>query len=397
MIFSARYVDARGRVMQESLRAESAQALHADLSERGGLLLEAEEALSAPGAAPAGLSSRRLLRILDSLRTALSAAVPVHEALAAIEQQVTDPSTKAVVSELRRDVEVGEPLHRAMAQQSAVFDPRIVAMVAAGERSNSLDQVLAQIVSALEWRRDLRAHTIRALTYPVVVLAATGGLFAFLLLHLLPSLAGLVEQSDSVPDLARSVVRLSLWMEDRLWIVAVAIVSALYGAWESVRTPVRRGRLVDRVLRLPVFRSVGDAFDRLRLCRTLQTLLSSGIPFTTAFDLSSGAVQSSEIRNACRAAHEELLQGERPGQVFSDNALLDPLACSAVSVADRAGRLEEVFDSLGRSLERDVRERIAKAVALIEPAVTIGLGALVGAIAALVISTLYGSMGGIAG
>ena len=71
--------------------------------------------------------------------------------------------------------------------------------------------------------------------------------------------------------------------------------------------------------------------------------------------------------------------------------------CSAVSVADRAGQLEEVFGSLGRSLERDVRERVAKVVALIEPGVTIALGVLVGAIAARVVSTLYGSIGGLTG
>lgn len=391
------YLALDGGTASGVLEAEDLQALHEQLHRQGCLLLQADP-LQLRAAVPERLllPPSRLLALLQSLHAALDAGVPLLTVLQAMQQEEVDARVEAMLANLGERIGNGQTLADAMAAWPRAFPAVFRAMVHAGEQSGTLPGVLASICGFLEWRMAVASTVRQALIYPLVIAAAGYGLLLLLLGFVLPRLNGIISKMGSeLPAASRALVAVSTLVADHIPAVLGGTVMLSVAAVAMLRSDAGRTAFAGALARLPVAGHVVHTLTTAQLCRTLGVLLRSGLTMPHALELAGLAVYRRRSRELVMAARDDILGGGKVTDSLARTGLLPPVAMSMVRVGEDSGRLPETLDHLSGVYDREAKEAVRRALALLEPMFTVALGLVVGGVAVLVISTIYSSMRGL--
>jgi type II secretory pathway component PulF len=398
MQFESTFVEADGRRVSAVLDADSEQALHEGLARNGRLLLTATAVVQQP-ARPRSprLPSRKMVAFTQSMETSLEAGVSILQAFESIRSQETDPRVAEVWQHIIDQVSQGEALADAMAAHPRTFTPLYCAMVRAGETSGTLDKVFASLGRFLEWRAELRAVAMQAMIYPLVVCSAAYGLVVFMLSFVIPRIAEIIRKMVSdLPPASRLLLLLSDLVQGHLLTVLVGTAACVTGLVVFARTDAGRQLSSSFLSRLPLARNIIATLNLAELSRTLAVLLESGLSMVQALDLSSGIVSLPRLRQGIKGSRQMITDGARISDAFAAQQIFPPLAMSMIKVGEEAGSLPTSFQRLGVVYDRDAKSAVKVALGVLEPAVTVMLGVIVGGVAAIVITTLYKATQGLA-
>lgn len=404
MRYRSTYLDERGAAVTAVLEAPDEQSLHEELHRRGHVLVRvrAEDGGAVRGPADVGgtsdqkLAAGRLLLFLQALQNSLDAGVPLLSALAALEEQEDDDATAAIYSDLRDRIAGGQPLSDALAHYPRIFPAVSCALVRVGESSGRLPIVLATMVEFLEWRTALAATVKQAVIYPAVVMTAGYGLLLFLMSFVIPKLGGVLEKiGNDLPAASRLLIDSSKFVAGNLGWIVLASIGGVVGLAMLLRSDLGRGLLARLFASFPVASRVVRSLSLVQTCRNLGVMLEAGITLPAAVEYTADAVSLPRLSIALRAVRERLLGGTKLTDALAEEEVLPPIALSMVRVGEDTGRLPHCFERLAAVYDREVREAVKRAIALLEPVVTICLGVVVGGVAVLVISTIYGAMKGL--
>jgi len=390
------YLDHDGSRSTAVLEARDEQELHEQLFLDGRVLLQAKPAKGDAGSGRAArLSSRKLLVLVQSLESALDAGVPILAALAAMQDQEKDPRFERIYRRLFEQVEAGLPLSAAMAEFPRSFSPVLCAMVEAGEESGSLPGVLASLGEYLVWKQELTSTARQAMIYPIVVLSAGYGLVLFLMSFVVPRLGDIIAKlgEDALPWAGRMLIESSSFVAANIHWVVLGSIAAVLVAILGLRTDRGRSGATAVIVRIPVARSVVRTLSLAQTCRNLHVLLGAGLTVTHALQLTSRAVNERQLRSGLERAREGILSGSKINEAFQRERLLPPVALTMLRVGEDAGRLPSSFGRLSTLYDREAKDAVKRALAMLEPAVTVVLGIIVGGVAALIITTIYTAMG----
>ncbi|MBV8152352.1 MAG: type II secretion system F family protein [Candidatus Eremiobacteraeota bacterium] len=399
--YSAR--TATGEPVSGTLRAQSPTAALSDLRRRA-LFVTAlgSESGVRPQLARARVwtndRNRALVAFFRAFSTLLHSGVTIRRALVVCIERCLDPVLRESLRAVVADVEQGAALSVAMSRRPREFASLYVAMIRAGEAGGVLDDVLARIAGVLEREHALRKRLASALAYPAVVALAASALGAFMLIHVAPLFAEMFAKFGvSVPAPTRMLVSVGRALAAPGPWLALAIACIGVAAMLIRLHQDSNGKLLfDRIrLRIPVFGALVRAAAVARIARMLGALLRSGVGILAALEV-LGPVAGSPIYAAALAQVADALRRGEPLMVpMRRTGAFDPLVVALVGAGEETGAVDQMFLAVADYLDVEVEATIATLAAILEPALIVFLGCVVGLIVFSIFIPLYGLIGSI--
>jgi general secretion pathway protein F len=378
-------LDRAGRERRGSVRAESIEEARARLDARRLYVVRIESGGAAAGAPLLSgrflltprLGARQLTLFTRQLAT-LAQVSPLEEALRTIARQAEQEKVRCVLGRVHEGVVEGLRLSDAMAREPASFPPLYRAMVAAGEGAGTLPQILERLAMLHERQAQVRAKVLSALAYPIVLSVVAVFVVAALMIYVVPKV---VEQFDTIgqqlPLLTRIVIALSEFLAAWWWALLGGAALASLLAAQALRDEGLRLKADRAVLRLPLLGRLIRDLHAARMARTLSTMVASRLPLLEGLRLTSGTVRN----RALRAASEEIAEAVRTGGSLSaalrKAGVFPPLMVYLAASGEASGRLDLMLERAADYLEREFDGFTGAALAMLEPAIIIIMGAVV--------------------
>lgn len=401
-IFQAR--NPRGRPQTGTQEAASAAALVNDLRQRGWLVLKVEEAAPAFSLAAtlAGLnpfawlppSSLDIEVSLQQLSIMLRSGLTLLTALRAVAEYARKRSMRRVWNEVADRIQQGSGLADALTGYRC-FPFLVVQLVKVGEQTGTLEQVMLRAAEALERRRLLRTHLLTALTYPTIVLLAAIGVTVFMIVGVIPKLQTFLRAlGRQLPAMTQALLDVSsfvqtswLWVLGTLFLLIIALVM-LY-LWPP-------GRLfIDRLLlRLPIVGRLLRLAATAQFAHGLFVLLRSGITLVEGLRTVEHLHRNRWVSGKVTAARTAVIQGSSLAEPLDKAGAFMPMLPKMVAVGEAAGTLDEVLEEVSRFHESQLQSSIKRLSALIEPAIVVVVGGIVGFVYISFFVALFSAAGG---
>ncbi|MDB5236900.1 MAG: type secretion system protein [Parcubacteria group bacterium] len=327
----------------------------------------------------------------------LRAGIPINTALEMLRQDTQRKKSLRIVTMLAEDVLQGKRLSDALARFPRIFDSLHISLIEVGEASGALAGHLEQVAVLCARRRDDRQRIISTLTYPLIIVFATIALTAFLTLYAFPKILPLLRGfHQALPLSTRMLIGLTEFVQFHGWILVVAGIGLSAGIPYALRYSfIRRG--TDRLsLHLPFFGQMLQHYYAASITRTLSTLLESGIGILPALALLARGIRHSAYADALVRMRERISEGRPIAQGFSEESHLFPVVIAQlVKAGELSGTLPESLRNAAQIYEQYLEEQSRLLQALIEPALMLIMGCIVGFVALAIISPIYGITQGI--
>jgi general secretion pathway protein F len=400
-------LDTAGRERRGSVRAESAEEAKTKLGGRRLFVVSVQEgsgAAVAPLLSRQRLGRRRLtpkqLTVFTRQLATLAQVSPLEEALRTIARQTEREQVREVLLAVHAAVLEGRRLSDAMGREAASFPPLYRGMVAAGEGSGTLPVILERLAGLLERQALIRSKVLSALAYPIVLAFVAAFVVFALMVFVVPKV---VEQFEDIgqqlPLLTRLVIGLSEFLAAWWWALALAIAAAALLAARALRDERLRLRFDRALLRLPFFGRLLRDLHAARMARTLSTMVASRLPLLEGLRLTTQTVHNRALQAASADIAESVRTGGSLSGALRRAAIFPPLLVYLAASGEASGRLDLMLERAADYLEREFDSFTATALALLEPAIIVVMGAVVALIVLsillpiLQLDTLAGGMG----
>ena len=329
------------------------------------------------------LATRRLATLLGS-------AVPVFEAVHALQEQEQPGELKNTLGRVRERLKEGNALARALAAEPHVFSESYVAMVAAGEATGALDSILERLAEFLEDQAAIRSKIATALAYPILMLVVGSGVMVFLLSFVVPKIVVVFEQNRAaLPFITVALMAVSHFMQHWWWLLVI-VGSGLALLYDRLRHrpafQVQRDRYI---LRLPLAGPLVQKLALARLGRVMGLLLASGVPMIRALEIAVEVVANRSYRAVLDQVKGELIEGGRLSASLARSPLFPPLVVHMIAVGERGGELEQMLTRVGAAFEKEFEAAITRGMALLEPLLVLGMGLAVGIVVIAVLLPIF--------
>lgn len=405
MKFAYRAYSRDGSAVSGTLEVASGQSAEAteQLRRRGLFVTELRQEHSGGSGANRRTSggTRRLRRLVSFARqmsVLVSTGTTIVEAMQSVERQTTDEGWREALSMVRKRVEEGEQLSRAMEARPDVFDPVCRSLIAAGESGGQLDTMLERLSKLARQQLKMRSQLSGALVYPIVLIAVALAVVVTMVAFVMPRFEGLFRSLNTPLPMATAYL-MSIGAFAREWWWAVLPVLGLGAAsvWLWARTPNGNARLDSLVLELPHIGGVKRSFITARMARVLGVLLEGRVPLLEALDLTRQSAGSMRFARVIDDARDAVTRGESVSAAFSASGLVVPSVCEAMRSGERSGQVAPVLLTIADSLDEENEITLKTITTLLEPAILIIMGLIVGGVAVSMFLPLFDLTAGAGG
>lgn len=342
-------------------------------------------------AAPARkIKAPDVLDFTNGLRTLVDARVPLDRALRLLEGITESALMRQRVVALRRDVKEGKSLADAMESHPDVFSRMYINIVRAGEEGGILHQLLPDLAAFLETSARNRQAIVAAMIYPVVLLV-TGVLSVFLLLvFVIPQFAVMFEDAGTdVPASAAFLLATSDVISQWGWLVIVLLAAAAFWwRWQDKDTSARLKKHA-RLLRVPMLGQLLLYRECAVFARTLGALLTAGIPLIRALRVSREVVGNNEIARVLGQVEEDVRSGTGLGLSLEKTGVFPTLLHQLVTVGEETGRTASILLKTAETFDQNLKNKMDRLVAALQPALILMLGIVVGGITITMLSAVF--------
>lgn len=394
---SYRYVayDSAGRRLSRAVDAQSAEQVKAMLWDEGLHIVDIRARLRMPNMEelfPSFVKVRRSEVILFTrqLATFVRVGMPIMDGMAVLRDQAGSGLMRRALSEMIVDLGTGAALSAAMAKFPRIFSTLYVDMIRSAEISGNLDEVLRQLAAYMA-RDESAIRKIRsAMIYPAVVISLALVVISVLVAFVLPAFAQLFSDFQATMPLpTRVLFTVGRFCRDHVIQIFVAI-AVVVGAILSYAS-TRRGRdsLDAFLIRLPMLGVIIRYAIIERYLRTLATLARAGVPITQMLDTANSSVGNAVFRVGLASVRDDMLGGEGFAGPLGRTGLFPRIVIQMVKVGEETGNLDANMEQAAEHYAEEVDYRLKRMIALIEPALVIAVGAMVGFIAISVIAPMY--------
>ncbi|MDP3669819.1 MAG: type II secretion system F family protein [Telluria sp.] len=326
-----------------------------------------------------------------------AAGVPILEGLGDLRDSTEHPRFREIITDLIETIEGGLPLSGALAHYPEVFDTTFTSLITAGESSGKVDQVFKNLSESLKWQDELAAQTRKILIYPVVVGVVVLAVTFFLMIFLVPQLTSFIRNmGGELPFHTRALIVVSNIFIDYWYLILALPVLVFFGARLRLRhSEAARYRFDAAKLRLFL---VGPVLHKITLARFTTffgLMYGSGITILECIRLSEGIVNNRAIGAGLRRAAQFISEGQSVTMAFHNTGIFPPLVIRMLKVGEATGSLEAALRNVSYFYNREVKETIEKVQAMIEPAMTVILGLLLGWIMLSVLGPIYDTISNI--
>lgn len=315
------------------------------------------------------------------LATMIDAGIPAVQALGVLGDQVENKSLKAVIVEVRKDIEAGRSFCDSLAKHPQIFSDLFINMTRAGEASGMLHEVLDRLASYLEKTAALTRKVKSSLVYPAIVVSMSILITAVLLLKVVPTFKGIFDLlGGELPMPTQVLIAVSNALQHYFLFLVGFIFVASFLFKKYINTPKGRYNFDNQKLKLPVlgplFRKVAVA----KFSRTFSTLVKSGVSVLNALEIVAKTAGNKVVEEAIINCRASVRQGEPIATPLSQSGVFPPMVTRMISVGEQTGQLEKMLSKIADFYDEQVDAAVSGLTSMIEPLVIAFLGVVIGGI-----------------
>jgi type IV pilus assembly protein PilC len=320
-----------------------------------------------------------------------SAGVPIVEGLVDLRDSTDNLRFKEVVSGLVETIEGGKSLSQALADFPEVFSKVFVSLVRSGEQTGRLAEVLKALTESLKWEDELAAQTKKLMMYPAFVGSAVLLVTFFLMIYLVPQMTGFIKNmGQDIPLQTRILIVVSAFFVDFWWAILAAPFALFFGLKALIAADPRAAFLFDHLkLRVPMIGPILRKIILSRFASSFALMYSSGITVLDAIRSTEEIVGNKPMENALHTVGQQIAEGKNMTLAFQEIGLFPPLVIRMLRIGENTGALDRALLNVSYFYNREVKESIDKVQALIEPVMTLVLGAILGWVMLSVLGPVY--------
>jgi len=371
-------INTQGQPAKGELEATNVQRARAVLRQQG-VRIKRLRKKSKP-LIPKRIKSKDISIATRQLATMLSAGIPIASSYAAIAKGSDHETIQEVFKAIQTEVEAGTNLSLALKRYPRLFDDLYTNLVAVGERSGNLDNLMEKIADYMENHEEIKAKIKGAMFYPAAVIAVAFIVTTLLLLFVIPQFEDLFSSfGASLPALTTALISLSRGFRDHFLSIFGAIIGSIVFIVFTYRRSGKMQRGVDRLsLRMPIFGEILRKAAVSRYARTLATMFGSGVPLVESLNSVAGATGNSLYSDACSNIRESVSTGRSLSASMADTGLFPAMVIQMTTTGEESGAIEDMLNKVADFYEREVREAVDNMSKLIEPLLMVVLGGIVG-------------------
>jgi type IV pilus assembly protein PilC len=391
-LYNYRAIDASGRSVRGQLNASNDLDLFQRLRETGFELVTSSEvrqnkltALFAPK-----IKHRDLIQMCVHLQQLNAAGVSLIEGLADVRDSTEQPKLRDLVSEIHSSVAEGKSLSQAFEAHPKVFGTVFTSLISAGEESGNLSEAFLQLVKHLKWTEEVTTKIKKATRYPAVMLVVILGLFFFMMTMVVPEVIGFLKGTGQpLPGVTLALVATSDFVIEFWYVILITpvvlfvVIRLLMQASEEVRYRVHY-----LILRVP---KMGDMIRKISLARFshfFAVMFQSGVPILQCIETATKVVNNLCLTKSLESVQRTVQQGNSFSAALKNTGEFPSLVIRMVKIGEDSGNLSETLENVTSFYDTDVNDAVDGLIAMMEPMLTMVVGALM----AWIIMAIFGPM-----
>jgi type IV pilus assembly protein PilC len=319
------------------------------------------------------------------------AGVRVLEGLADLRDSIEHPRFREVIDTLINEVEGGKTLSGAMGEHPEIFNALFVNLIKAGETTGKMAEVFDSLNKTLKWQEELASTNKKLLLFPAFVGTVVLGVTFFLMVYLVPQLVGFIrEMGGALPFHTRALIAVSNFCVHYWYLLLITPPAVFFGIKTLVAAkPGLRYILDDWKLKMWMIGPVLKKILLSRLSYFFAMMYAAGIPILQCLEISEGIADNAVIREALQRVGKDISDGSGIATGFENTGLFPPLVIRMLKIGETTGALDGALLNVSYYYDRDIRDAIGKVQAMIEPVMTIVLGAILGWVMLSVLGPIY--------
>lgn len=399
--FAVVAINSLGKRIEDSKEADSKEDLVAYFQKKGYTIISVKEDLSFQlqnllniEIGSYSLSERVL--IAKQLATMISAGIPIIQAISILQEQATKDSLKEKLKKVYKKIESGTSLSQAFQSEEGIFTEVQINLIAAGEKSGRLNEILQKVADDMEKSKNLQGKVLGALIYPIVVFILMFVILTVLVVFMVPQVRELYASfgQEDLPAITEFLVVTSEFLSSPAALILIPLLIASGYLSYRIYTSKEEGRIaVDKIrLKIPIFGSLLGKIQLVEFCRLTSLLLNSGVPVIEALEIVSRALGSDIHSKIVRDSIEDVKKGTSISLSIAKNNIdeaFPPILIRVISTGEESGNLDSVLADLYKFYNAEVEQTTDNLTKAMEPFILVIVGGLVGFLAIAIYLPLY--------
>jgi general secretion pathway protein F len=316
----------------------------------------------------ASISTHELSLITRQLATLVQSSLPIEAAVLAVAEQCEKPRLKSMLMAVRSKVVEGYTLAEGLAEFPHIFDHLYRAMVAAGEKSGHLDQVLVRLADYTEQRQHMRSQITQAMVYPIILVVFAVAIVSILLGTVVPTIVKSFQSSKlALPWTTETVIAMSNFIQDYWLVSIIAIIASIAAIKHTLTKPKPRYWFDARVLQLPFIGKVARGLNTARFARTLSILSSSSVPLLEGMRISGEVLANEKMKAVVAEAAVKVSEGSSLKASLEQTKLFPPMMLHMIASGEKAGELEQMLERSADNQDKEFEALVNVSLKLLEP------------------------------
>ncbi len=373
-----------GQTVEGSMEGRDEKAVVENLHQLGYIPIRLSSAEEKGGAGrfsvwPQRVGVRSLLIFTQEFSTLVSAGLPLDRSLEILGSLTENRRLRETVRDILKQIQGGSSLADALSQYPRIFSRLYVNMIKAGESGGFLDAILSRLARYLQSTKEIKDYLISVMIYPIILTLVSGLSITILVTFVIPRFAKIfADMGQAIPLPTQLMLLVSQGVRDYWWAGLGILVLCYFSLKFYTQNEKRRLQWDGFKLR---WIGVGNLIKKIevaRFCRTLGTLLQSGVPILPALNLVREISQNLAVSRSIAHLHDRLREGKAVSKSLAETDIFPPLAVHMIGVGEETGRLDEMLNKVADTYEENVQTTVKRFVSLLEPLIILVMGVVVG-------------------
>jgi len=387
--FECTYIDTHGVERTTFILAGNQREAVQRLKEQGFIVTEVKERVKKEFSFSLflGINQQDLYNIANQLSILLRSGMKIDQALNLLTSTTKKPKLKEILSAINQEIKAGQGVASAF-EKNNLFSSVCVSMIHVGETVGNLATAFDNVAQYLKFQIELKREIINALIYPFFLVLASFFTLIFMFNFIIPRFFAIFQTTGSIPITAKFVFTLSKVFNAKVFILLFIMGLLFYLLNHSRMVNFSPERISWFLTRLPFVRTLFFNLELSRFCYSMYSMLKGGVEFIKAVELSANIIQDKALRDTFLSSIREIKKGKRIAEVYSQMPILPDIFVNLVVVGDESGNLADIFLELYQVFNDNFKTAIKRFLTLLEPAIIVFMGLIVGFIIVSLILTV---------
>lgn len=385
--FDYQAVDSRGKTKKGVIEGDTPRQVRGLLREQGLMPIEVNPCLSKNDKTSSGknhaskrkkVSATELALITRQLATLVESGLPLEESLIAVAEQCEQNSLKSMIMAVRSKVTEGYGLAESMAEYPNIFNHLYRAMVAAGEKSGHLDNVLNRLADYTEQRQQMRSQIVQAMVYPIIMTIVAVGVIAILLTMVVPKIVAQFDHMGAnLPATTQFLIASSDFLRAYGLVIVLFIVLVMFIFGQLMKKPAFKLAYHQKIVFLPAIGKVARGLNTARFARTLSILAASAVPLLESMRIAGEVLDNLYIKQRVKEATDKVREGTSLRVSLEQTKLFPPMMLHMIASGEKSGQLEHMLGRAADNQDREFEALMNISIKAFEPALMVSMAGVV--------------------